>query len=160
MGFSGKALAETILVGLINFELEIGNCRGQGYNGAAAVSEHINGLSVHICKINSKAIYTHCHSHRLGLIIDTSFNIKCARNVFDQIKKICFFFMFSELQQKMLINSIKEYPPGSQKRNLSDFCPTRWVEKMSSKSSNFEDIFASVIFCLEELSLNMEHVSN
>ena len=58
LGFSGKALAERSLVGLINFGLEIRNCRGQGYNGAAAVSEHINGSYAHICKINSKAIHT------------------------------------------------------------------------------------------------------
>ena len=92
LGFSGKALAETILVGLINFELEIRNCHGQGYNGAAAVSEHSNGLSAHICKINSKAIYTHCHSHRLDLVIGASCNIQCVRNVFDQIKEIYYFF--------------------------------------------------------------------
>ena len=98
LGFSGKALAETILVGLINFELEIRNCRGQGYSGSAAVSEHINGLSAHICKINSKAIYTHCHSHRLDLVIGASCNIQCVRNVFDQIKKKLFFLMFSEPQ--------------------------------------------------------------
>ena len=59
----------------------------------------------------------------------------------------------------MLIKSIKEHPPDSQKRNLSDFCPTRWVEKVTGVD-DFEDIFAPVIFCTEELSLNMEHVSN
>ena len=67
--------------------------------------------------------------------------------------------MFSELQQKMLIKPINEYPPGSQKRNLSDFCPTRWVEKVTGLD-DFEDIFAPIIFCLEELSLNMEHICN
>ena len=92
LGFSGKVLAETILVGLINFELEIRNCREQGYNGVAAVSEHINGLSAHICKINSKAIYTHCHSHRLDLVIGASCHIQCVRNIFDQIKEIYYFF--------------------------------------------------------------------
>ena len=33
---SGKALVETGLDGLINLDLNIGNCRGQGYDGAAA----------------------------------------------------------------------------------------------------------------------------
>ena len=58
---SGKALAETVLGGLIDLGLDIRNCRGQGYDGAAAVSGHINVLSAHIYKINNKAIYTHCH---------------------------------------------------------------------------------------------------
>ena len=80
---SGKALAETVLSGLMNLGLDIRNSRGQGYDGAAAVSGHINGLSVHICRINSKAIYTHCHSHRLNLVIGASCNVQCVRNVFD-----------------------------------------------------------------------------
>ena len=83
---SGKVLAEKVLGGLINLGLDIRNCRGQGYGRAAAVSEYINGLSAHICKISSKAIYTHCHSHRLNLVIGASCNIQCVTIVFDQIK--------------------------------------------------------------------------
>ena len=117
LGLSGKALAETVLGGLIDLGLDIRNCHGQGYDGAAAVSGHINGLSAHICKINNNAIYTHCHSHHLNLFIGTACNIQCVRNVFDQIKEISYFFRFSEPQQKMLINSIKEHAPYSQKRS-------------------------------------------
>ena len=159
LGLSGKALAETVLGGLIDLGLDIRNCRGQGYDGAAAVSGHINGLSAHICKINNKAIYTHCHSHRLNLVIGASCNIQCVRNVFDQIKEISYFFKFSEPQQKMLINSIKEHAPDSQKKKLSDFCPTRWVEKVTGLD-DFEDLFAPIVFCLEEMSLNIGRVCN
>ena len=75
LGLSGKALAETVLSGLINLGLEIRNCRGEGYDGAAEVSGQINGLSAHMYRINFKAIYTHCHSHRLSLVIGASCNI-------------------------------------------------------------------------------------
>ena len=98
LGLSGKALAETVLGGLSNLGLDIRNCPGQGYGRAAVVSGHINGLSARICKINSKAIYTHCHSHRLTLVIDVSCNIQSVRNVFDQIKEIFYFFKFFEPQ--------------------------------------------------------------
>ena len=118
---SRKALAETVLGGLINLGLDIRNCHGQGYYGAAAVSEHINGLSAHICKISSKAIYTHCHSPHLDLIIGSSCNIQCVRNVFDH----SYFFKPSVRQQKMLINPVKEHAPDSQKMELSNFCPTK-----------------------------------
>ena len=57
-----------------------------------------------------------CHSHRLNLVIGSSCNIQCVRNVFDQIKEISYFFKFSEPHQKMLINSIKEHTPDSQKK--------------------------------------------
>ena len=95
LGLSGKAFAKTVLDGLINLGLDIRNCCGQGCVGAAAVSAHINELSAQICKINSKVIYTHCHSHRLNLVIGASCNIQCVRNVFDQIREISYFFNFS-----------------------------------------------------------------
>ena len=53
-----KVLAQTTSGELINLGLNIINCRGQGYDKAAAVSEHINGLSARIYKISSKAIST------------------------------------------------------------------------------------------------------
>ena len=118
-------MAEIVLGGLINLGLDINNCCGQGYDGAAGASGHINGLSADNCKINSKAIYTHCHSHHLNLVIGASCNIQCVRSAFDQIKEISQVFKFSEPRQKMLINSIKKHTPDSQKKRLSDFCSTQ-----------------------------------
>ena len=59
----------------------------------------------------------------------------------------------------MLINSIKEHAPDSQKKKLSDFCPTRWVEKVTGLDY-FMDLFASIVLCLEEKSLNMGRLCN
>ena len=159
LGLPGKALPQTVLGGLIDLGLDIGNCCGQGYDVAAAVSGRINGLSAHICKINSKAIYTHCHSHRLNLVIDASCNIQCVLNVFNQIKEISYFFKFSEPRQKMLINLVKEHAPNSEEKKLSDFFPTRWVEKATGLD-DFENLFAAILFCLEEMSLNIGRVYN
>ena len=81
MGLSGKAFAETVLNGIANLTLDIRNCLGQGYDGASSVSGYINGLSAQILRINEKAIYTHCHSHRLNLIVAASCNIQTVKNV-------------------------------------------------------------------------------
>ena len=60
----------------------------------------------------------------------------------------------------MLINSIKKHAPDSQKRGFHQVgCPTRWVEKVTGLD-DFEDPFAPIIFCLEEMRLNMGHVCN
>ena len=75
LGLTGKALAETILTEIGNLTLDINNCRGQGYDGAASVSGHINGLSADILRINEKAVYTHCYSHRLNLAVAASCSI-------------------------------------------------------------------------------------
>ena len=71
-------------------------------------------------------------------------------------KKFFYFFKFSEPQQKVLLNSIKEHAPDSQKRN--DFCPTWWDEKVT-RLDDFEDLFVPIV-CLEEMSLNMRCVCN
>ena len=45
----------------------------------------------------------------------------------------------------MLINSINEHAPDSEKKKLPDFCPTRWVEKVTGLDDS-EDLFATVEF--------------
>ena len=127
LGFSAKALAESVSGELINLGLHIRNCHGQTFDGASGVSGHINGLTAHIRKINSKAIYTNCHSHCLNLVIGASCNIECFRNVSDEIKEIPCFFKFSKPRQKLLINSVIDHAPDSQKKKLPDFYPTRWI---------------------------------
>ena len=54
----------------------------------------------------------------------------------------------------MLINSVKKHASDSQKKKLSDFCHTRWVENVTGLD-DFEDLFAPIVFCLEEMSLNI-----
>ena len=108
-------LAEKTSGQLINLGLNITNCRGHEYEDAAAVSEHINGLSARICKINSKMIYTHCVSHRQNLVISASCNTQDVRNVFNKIKEISSLSKFSEHWQKLLINLIDKLAPDPQK---------------------------------------------
>ena len=159
MGFSGKALAETILTEIGNLTLDINNCRGQGYDGAASVSGHINGLSAHILRINEKAVYTHCHSHRLNLVVAASCSIQYVKNIFDQIKELSFFFNFSEPRQKMLDLSIENHAPDCLKKKLKNVCRTRWVEQITGLD-DFEDLYISTAFCLESMSVNEGRVYN
>ena len=125
LGLSGKALAETVLNGIANLTLDIQNCCGRGYDGASSVSGYINGLSAQILRINEKAIYTHCHSHRLNLKVAASCNIQIVRNVLDEIKELSYFFNYSEPRQKILDACIENYAPNSSKKKLKDVCHTR-----------------------------------
>ena len=94
-GLSGKALSETLLGAISELKLDINDCRGQGYAGAAAVSGSKNGMAAHIIKENPKAIYTHCFSHRLDLsICESCKNTKCYKYNGGN-KKIITFFNFS-----------------------------------------------------------------
>ena len=92
---------------IADLKLDVLDCRGQGYDGAGAVSGHINGLSAYFLQINYKAIYTHCHSHRLNLVICSFCSIQFVRNV-DQIKEISYFFNLSQTRQNILQKSIPD----------------------------------------------------
>ena len=75
-GFYGKNLSDSILSTLADPGLDIYNCRGQGYDGAGAVAGRINGCSAHILRLNDKALYCHCSSHRLNLAISSACTVQ------------------------------------------------------------------------------------
>ena len=127
--------------------------------GAASVFGHINGLSAHILRINDRSVYTHCHSPRLKLVVAASFSIKHVRNVLDQIKELYFLFNFSEPRQKMLELSIENHAPDCLKKKLKNVCRTRWVGQIT-RLDDFEDLYISIVFCLESMSVNESRVCN
>ena len=94
-------------------------------------------LSFQILRINEKAIYTHCHSHRLNLVVAASCNIQIVWNVLDQIKELPYFFNYSGPRQEILDACIENYAPNSGKKNLKDVCCTRWAEGIILRSCLF-----------------------
>ena len=116
-GLSGKALSETLLGAISELKLDINDCRGQGYDGAAAVSGSKNGMAAHIIKENPKAIYTHCFSHRLNLSICKTCKIQSVANIMEQIKELSNFFNFSVPRQLLLLECIEFHAQDADKKN-------------------------------------------
>ena len=85
-GLSRKALSETLLGAISELKLDIDDCRGKVYDGAAAVSGSKNGMAAHIIKENPKAVYTHFCSHRLHLRICKTWKIQSVANIMYQIR--------------------------------------------------------------------------
>ena len=124
-GLSGESLAKLLLTKISNLDLSINYCRSQGYDGAAAVSGKISGLSAHILNSNKEAIYSHCHRHRLNLSVRKSCSAGLVRNVLEQIKEMSYFFNLSQNRQQLLENNVESYFPESRKSTLKDVCQTR-----------------------------------
>ncbi|XP_046858678.1 52 kDa repressor of the inhibitor of the protein kinase-like [Xenia sp. Carnegie-2017] len=100
---SGKDLASLILKCLNEeWNLDIRDCRGQGYDDAGAVSGCINGLAARIKNLKEKAIYTHCFSHRLNLSICWTCAVQYVRNVLEHVKEVANFFNSSQGRQLIL----------------------------------------------------------
>ena len=89
---NGKHLSSSILHCIQNdLKLDIMDCRGQGYDGAGAMARHINGCSAHILIINKKALYTHCYSHRLDLVMQKSCSDQAIRNFLGHVQDMTIF---------------------------------------------------------------------
>ena len=80
-GLSGENLAKLLLGALNDLDLPIEDCRGQGYDDAGSVAGCVKDLAAHILRLNPKALYTHCYSHRLNLSI-------CDSMLIIEVKKI------------------------------------------------------------------------
>ena len=90
-GTSGLNIATNILETLKEFGLDIKNCRGQSYDGAASMSAEYKGVSSLIKKINPMALFVHYVSHKLSLIVGKSYQIQQVKNLLEQVKDILFF---------------------------------------------------------------------
>ena len=86
------------MAAISELKLDINDCRGQGYDGTAAVSGIKNGMAAHILEENPKAIYTHCFSHRLNLSVCKTCKIQSVPNIMEQIKELSYFFQFFRSQ--------------------------------------------------------------
>ena len=163
-GLTGKDLFKEVVDTLNELGLDLKNCRGQGYDGAGAVSGVVNGLSALILKENEKARYTHCANHRLNLAISTSCKITSIRNLMNTIKEITYFFNFSPIWSEHLQRIIKNASQNKGKTKLFDVCRTRWVIRIEGLDV-FEDILIYIVqtfeyFCLSaDSSVNRDTVA-
>ena len=117
-GLAGADLAAVILKALADLSLNIEDCRGQGYDGAGAVVGHINGLSAHILRLNRKAIYTHCYSHRLNLVICHACSVPIVKNIMTQVKELSSFFNNSQNRQIIFEKNVLIHSKDSKKKEI------------------------------------------
>ena len=157
-GLSGEGLCKVLLETLAGFSIDVMDCRGQGYDGASAVSSVVKGLSGRILSLNEKALYTHCHSHRLNLAVSSPCSVQCVRNVMLQIIEVSYFFNFSPVRQRIFERYVEEFhnnrQSSSSKKKLHNPCRTRWVQRITSME-DFQNLFVPVVHCLEDMSLNI-----
>ena len=151
-GLTGKGLSSVILKKINKLGLDIMLCRGQGYDGAASMAGEKNGCASHILQVNSKALYTHCFSHRLNLAVSKSCTIPLVRDMMSHIKSISYFFNASEKRQCLLAKNIETHCSNSSRKKLLDVCRTRWVARIDGMAL-FEELFVAIVFTLEEMSL-------
>ncbi|KAF0705946.1 zinc finger MYM-type protein 1-like, partial [Aphis craccivora] len=149
---TGEGLANTLLTTLNALGVNTLFMKGQGYDGARAMSGQYNGCAAIIKKICPEAVYVHCANHNLNLAITHACKITPIRNCLGTIKEIVNYFRKSNKAGLILKNKIKADVPEAKQTRLLKFCETRWVEHLNSLSL-FYDVFEYICSALEELEV-------
>lgn len=148
-GVTGEALSSLILSTLQKHGLDITLLRGQGYDGAGAMIGSVKGVAARIRAQVPLAVYTHCFSHKLNLVIVNSCKIQSIRNAMGSISKISSFFGYPK-RQTALENKIKETEQPNKKRRLLDVCRTRWVYRHDALE-NFGQFYEAIVDVFEDI---------
>ena len=151
-GLSGENLAKLLLGALNDLDLPIEDCRGQGYDGAGSVAGCVKGLAAHILRLNPKALYTHCYSHRLNLSICDSMSIIEVKKMLKHVKEVTNFINISQTRNMPFEETVhNSSETDSKKTRLPDVCRTRWVERIKGLST-FEELFVPVYNLLDDMT--------
>lgn len=125
-----RTIANCIDDFLENCEFDPINCVGQGYDGCSTMAGKDNGVAKKLQEKYPLALYFHCASHRLNLVVNDLNVVAQIRNTLGTVKCIINFFRESIAR--------RAYVP-----NIPEFCDTRWSQRYKSTSifkRNFEDI--------------------
>ncbi|XP_064485918.1 zinc finger MYM-type protein 1-like [Ornithodoros turicata] len=124
---------------LCRLNLQIENCRGQCYDGAANVSGKSGGLQALVQDIEPRAMYVHCLAHTLNLVLqDLCKQIDVCRDFVSLFADLVNFLKTSPKRLSWFEQFQKEGTPA-----LRQFCKTRWTLKASSLrsvSSNYSEL--------------------
>ena len=160
---SGEALAKLISDHIKELDLDIANCRGQGYDGAGNMSGEYSGCAARIRLCNELALYCHCQCHSLSLCVCSACKMPAILNMMAVVRSIFHFFDFSPKRHNLLIHNIdkmhkgKEVDDIARREKLKNCCRTRWVEKVDSFET-FSNLYHAVVETLFQISSN-DHTS-
>ena len=125
--------------------------RGQGYDGAAAMSGRLNGAQVHIREVIPTALFVHCAAHSLNLAVSNSYSLSSIRSCMGRIASVYNNFFNTPKRQNVLRKAIVEVLPASGSQKLVQVCATRWVDRHESVSV-FSSLQDAVVEALAEIS--------
>lgn len=133
-----KSISEAILQFLKNCNLDLNKLVGQGYDGCSTMAGHVSGVQTIISEKYPMALFFHCASHKLNLVINDLNTVSEVRNAAGTTKEIIKFFRGSTLRRA-------EIP------NIPLFCETRWSSKYKCIRI-FSENLLKIIQALKELS--------
>jgi len=125
----GASIGKSLITAMQQAGLELKNCVGCGFDGAAAMSSERIGAAAVVKSKAPLADYFHCTMHSFNLSASQSSKIVEIRHCFDCIQETVSFFRFSAKRTLCLENVIKHVAPESRRVRLVSVCSTRFIER-------------------------------
>ena len=124
--------------------------RGQGYDGAAAMSGKLIGAQAHIRDVIPTALYVHCAAHSLNMTVSNSCDLSSIRNCMGTIASVYNFFNAPK-RHNVLRKTVTTILPTAESQRPVQVCATRWVDRHKSVNV-FSNLQHAVIEALVEIS--------
>ena len=102
----------------------------QAYDGASAMSGVCKGTQARILAECPSAVYIHCVSHCLNLVLGKSIDIPKIRAAVTGDQNACLYFKHSAKRVDQLQQAVARLCPESRHTRLKQYCATRWVERL------------------------------
>ena len=145
---NADSITSAILDVLTRADLQMCQCRGQGYDGAATMSGCYTGVARRLLTIEPRAFYTHCAAHNLQLCLqDCAKQCPIVKQSHDLLQQLVSLIRNSPKRLALFRCIQSDYKMG--KTALKPLCPTRWTvrtESIDSVMKNYEN-FARRIRC-------------
>lgn len=126
---SGENIGNVILNEINKVGLDLNNCVGQGYDGAAAMSSERIGAAAYVKQAAPLADYFHCASHSLNLAASQTVKVLALVSCVDTVKETIRFFHSSAKRNQILMDTIRQEQNQQRKQKLIKLCTTRFVER-------------------------------
>ena len=147
---SGKVIGNTIVKAISSLGLNIQNCVGQGYDGAAVMSSLRVGAASVVLELNKCATYNHCVAHALNLVMVQCSKIPQMRNMIGTVKETINFIKGSPKRFTVFKAAVKHLLPDEDQANLKTLCETRWIEKHEA-IENFIQLISAIKLTLDQV---------
>ena len=127
--------ADTIVVvikdTLIRMSLNLNRCRGQCYDGAAAMAGAHKGVATQISSEEPRALFTHCYGHALNLAAyEAMKKCKVVQDAMDTVSEISKLIKLSPKRDAVFTKLKTDLSPETP--GFRVLCPTRWTVRADS----------------------------
>ncbi|KAJ4947757.1 hypothetical protein JOQ06_009790 [Pogonophryne albipinna] len=151
-----NAISAKILQVLEPLQLDPKLCVGFGFDGASVMSGNKGGVHMILKKTFPHAIYVHCHSHRLNLVLCAASKVSPGISTFFDVINNLHSFMTGTRRHARFIEIQKELRPGKPTLELERSCDVRW-SSWSCAVSKVLTLLGQILETLADFSQSSGH---